>query len=210
MLTLLKNLKYLLGANTANNPANTSRVAANEDGSVLERMEQVQEAVNNGTGTALGTNRSLVDELLGASLNYNRTKSGVISIGWTATAWKTAAVHKILDVTGVVRIRLAIYTGVNMSPAAATIKFGTSTRDLIAATTVTGLDAGEFFISSTLASNVKTLLGSNLIDIITSEDVGFTVANTTMTSGTMSVYYWWEPLSSTGDVDAASGGTFGS
>jgi hypothetical protein len=75
---------------------------------------------------------------------------------------------------------------------------------------VTGLDAGEFFISKTLASNVKTLLGSNLIDIITSEDVGFTVANTTMTSGTMSVYYWWEPLSSTGDVDAASGGTFGS
>lgn len=210
MMRLIRQIAEFLGVNTANNNISTSVVAANENGSVLERLEQIQEAVNKGTGSALGSNRSIVDEVLGESMNYGRTKSGVIAIGWTATAYKTAAVHKILDVTGVVRVRLAMRCTANMSPAAALIKFGTPTRDLIANTTATGLDLGEFFITSTLSGNVKTLLKSNIFDIITSEDIGFTVSGTTMTSGTMDVFYWWEPLSSTGAVALASGGTFGS
>lgn len=53
----------LIGVNDADNAADTSSVAANEDGSVLERLEQIQEAVNKGTGTAVPANTSLYDLL---------------------------------------------------------------------------------------------------------------------------------------------------
>jgi hypothetical protein len=55
-----------IGVDDNNNAFASTSVAANQDGSVLERLEQVQEAVNNGTGTAIGTNKSLVD-LLGTT-----------------------------------------------------------------------------------------------------------------------------------------------
>ena len=38
-------------------------VGANEDGSVLERLEQIQEAVNVGTGTSMAANKSIADAL---------------------------------------------------------------------------------------------------------------------------------------------------
>jgi hypothetical protein len=52
-----------IGTDDNDNSAATTNVAANEDGSVLERLEQIQEAVNKGTGTALASNKSLVDAL---------------------------------------------------------------------------------------------------------------------------------------------------
>lgn len=52
-----------IGVDDSNNVAATTNVAANEDGSILERLEQIQEAVNIGTGTSLGANKSLVDAL---------------------------------------------------------------------------------------------------------------------------------------------------
>ncbi len=52
-----------LGENNSNNQYDSSNVAANENGSILERLEQLQEAVNKGTGTALPSNKSLVDAI---------------------------------------------------------------------------------------------------------------------------------------------------
>lgn len=52
-----------IGEDSSNNTAATTNVAANEDGSVLERLEQLQEAVNRGTGTSIAANKSLVDAL---------------------------------------------------------------------------------------------------------------------------------------------------
>jgi len=57
------NTGQAVGTNDANNAFSSALVAANEDGSILERLEQVQEAVNKGTGTALAANKSLVDAL---------------------------------------------------------------------------------------------------------------------------------------------------
>jgi len=50
-----------IGVNNADNAYNSDTIAANEDGSVLERLEQIQEGVNKGTGTALPANKSLYD-----------------------------------------------------------------------------------------------------------------------------------------------------
>jgi len=52
-----------LGANDTNNVFDSSTVVANEDGSVIERLEQIQEAVNKGVGTPIGAAKSLVDAL---------------------------------------------------------------------------------------------------------------------------------------------------
>jgi hypothetical protein len=51
----------LIGANNNNNGAVTSLVVANEDGSALERLEQLQEAINKGTGSSLPANTSVYD-----------------------------------------------------------------------------------------------------------------------------------------------------
>lgn len=55
-----------IGVDDSDNAVATTNVAANQDGSILERLEQVQEAINNGTGTSIGTNKSVVD-LLGTT-----------------------------------------------------------------------------------------------------------------------------------------------
>lgn len=59
-------VESLIGADNADNAVATTNVVANQDGSVLERLEQIQEVTNNGTGTAIGTNKSVVD-LLGTT-----------------------------------------------------------------------------------------------------------------------------------------------
>ena len=51
----------LIGVNDADNAADTSTVAPNEDGSILERLEQIQEGVNIGSGANLPSNKSLFD-----------------------------------------------------------------------------------------------------------------------------------------------------
>ena len=52
-----------LGDNSANNAFDSTNVVANENGSVLERLEQIQEEVNIGTGTSIAANNSLVDAI---------------------------------------------------------------------------------------------------------------------------------------------------
>ncbi len=54
------------GRNDADNTIDTSTVAANEDGSILERLEHIQEALSKGTGTSVPANKSLYD-IIGAA-----------------------------------------------------------------------------------------------------------------------------------------------
>lgn len=215
MLPMIKRIKRYIGANNADNAAKTDLITANENGSVLERLEQLQESINKGTGTALGSNRSLVDDLLGCSLNYNRTNSGSFSASFSTTAHKTTGEHKILDVTGVVRIRIlpVCTASLTVNGTSGTISLGTnaSVTDLIAATTATVIDASEIWTSKTDANIAKQVLQSEAIDFISNaQDVGYNIGTSNLTGGAMTFYYWWEPLSSTGAVTVAAGGTWGS
>lgn len=53
----------LIGANNASNSVVTTSVVANEDGSILERLEMIQTATRKGTGTAVASNKSLADAI---------------------------------------------------------------------------------------------------------------------------------------------------
>jgi hypothetical protein len=79
-----------IGADNANNAFASTSVAANEDGSVLERLEQIQEAVNNGTGTSLTTNKSILD-VIGASYTGAAGLSLQAALGTTGTATTDSA-----------------------------------------------------------------------------------------------------------------------
>lgn len=69
-----------IGVNSANNAFVSSAVVANEDGSALERLEQIQEAVNIGSGTSLGANKSLVDALGTTGLAITDSAVSVIGV----------------------------------------------------------------------------------------------------------------------------------
>lgn len=51
----------IIGDNNTDNAYSSSSVVTNEDGSVLERLEQLQEAINRGTGSSVPANKSLYD-----------------------------------------------------------------------------------------------------------------------------------------------------
>lgn len=53
----------IIGRDDADNAIATTNIVANEDGSILERAEQLQKAINNGSGTAIAANKSVVDAL---------------------------------------------------------------------------------------------------------------------------------------------------
>lgn len=197
-----------IGADNANNAFASTSIAANEDGSVLERLEQVQEAVNKGSGTALGTNRSIIDEIKGSALNYNGTNYLAVVATFATSTWNSSASHEIVTVTGVVRVRVLAQV-VNDVTGGGTIKLGTSVTDWIAATTQTALDAGEIWTSSTIASNIfcPTFSGAVIDRIVSTHDIGYTNATSGTNSGQITFHIWWEPLSSTGAIAAGAGGT---
>jgi hypothetical protein len=53
----------IIGSNTATTAFASTNVVADEDGNVLERLEQIQEAINIGSGTSLAANKSIVDAI---------------------------------------------------------------------------------------------------------------------------------------------------
>lgn len=57
------NVLGAIGPDNANNAFASTNIVANEDGSVMERLEQLQKAVNKGAGTAIGAAKSLVDAI---------------------------------------------------------------------------------------------------------------------------------------------------
>lgn len=107
----------------------------------------------------------------------------------------------LFTVTGVVAVRVfAVCSSDLTSGGSATIEVGIAgnTAALIAQTTATGIDTGEFWIDTGPATIEllpnPSLCKSNIIQ---------TIGTTTITGGTLSYYCIWVPISSDGDVVAA-------
>lgn len=199
-----------IGTDSADNDAATTNVAANEDGSLLERLEKVQEATNKGTGTALGANRSLVDELAGAALNYGRNGYFAVTADLESETWNTATAHEIATVTGLVRLRILVEcteTGDDTSGNTATAALGDEeTADaLIAATEVDDLLTGELWFDATPTEKAKAFSTAMLDYISNGLDIGYTIAGEAATDGILVFHVWWEALNATGAVAAGDG-----
>ena len=93
IVLILSESMVAVGRDDADNTMATTNVAANENGSILERLEQVQEAVNIGTGSALPANTSLADFVgkgTGTQLAANESLVGIL-YGAGITTWPAAA-----------------------------------------------------------------------------------------------------------------------
>src|SRR5690606_22675545 len=79
-------------------------------------------------GEQLEAGRSIIDEIIGAEMAYNRANYLAVTADLTSATWNTAATHEILTVTGAVRVRiLPICTGSVTSSGAITLTLGTET-----------------------------------------------------------------------------------
>jgi len=131
----------------------------------------------------------------------------------TSATWNSSAAggHEIATVTGLVRVRIIPEITSNIgSGGAAVISLGTETTKnaFIAATTATGLDANELWWSSTDADNVKFIDPTTIPDfIVNGDDIGYLIATTSTTAGSITFHIWWEPLESGASVVAGAGGT---
>jgi hypothetical protein len=185
----------ILGTNSTNNSYSSSSVVANNDGSMIERLEAISAMC------------------AADSLSKNCPNFLSVTVDFASTTWNTAASHEVFTVTGTVRVRLVVVCTENMADAdnSGTMILGVagSTSAFIGATTTTEIDANDFWCDTSPAETICAATSSVVLDriIYNGADIGYTIANTAATNGTMIFYCWWEPLSSDGAVVAGAGGT---
>jgi len=135
-----------------------------------------------------------------------------VTADFTTSTWASAAAHEILAVSGMNRIIIIpeVVGSVGDADDSGTIILGTAddTDAFIGATTCTQLDAGDIWLSTTGASNISNLAKGSVIDqIVIDADIGYTIANTATTAGSIKFHCWWLPLEDAASVTAGAGGT---
>lgn len=182
----------ILGANNSNNAYSSSSVAANADGSILERLEQLAQS--------------------GQALNKNAPNFIQVTADMASTTWNTVATHEILTVTGTVRVRMIIECTENIADADNTgmIQLGVAgaTDAFIGATTGTAIDANDLWYDTTPTTTYDTTSTCLIDKVVTGGvDIGYEISTTDFTNGELKFYVWYEPISSTGAVTAGTGST---
>jgi len=107
----------------------------------------------------------------------------------------------LFTVTGTVAVRLFAYcSGDLTSGGAATLEVGIAgnTAALLAQTTATGIDSGEFWVDTGPAT-IEALPAIQLV----AANIIQTIGTTTVTGGTLTYYCLWTPISTDGNVVAA-------
>jgi hypothetical protein len=181
----------ILGANNANNAYVSTSVTANANGSIIERLEAMARDSQ--------------------SLSKNNPNFIQVTADMGTTTWNTVATHEILTVTGTVRVRMLIECTESIADADNTgmIQLGVAgaTNAFIAATTGTAIDANDLWYDTTPTTTYDTTSTCLLDKVVTGGvDIGYEIATTDFTNGTLVFYCWWEPISSDGAVVAGTGG----
>ncbi len=123
------------------------------------------------------------------------------AITYAASTTGATGATTLFTVTGKVALRVfALCSSDLTSGGGATIEVGIAgnTAALIAQTTATGIDSGEWWID-TAAASIEALPGQFLV----AGDVTQTIGTTTITGGVLTYYCAWNPISEDGNVVAA-------
>ena len=206
--TIADSAANLIGADDSDNGAATTNVAANEDGSVLERLEQLQEAVNKGTGTALASNKSLVDALGTDGTTVSDTAAGLagmIGVNDSDNAFSSSSVVANVDGSVLERLEALMDPLAGYNPRlgfgvtkVSNLADGTGTDDLFTVT-------GRVLITS-LTGEVTTVVGGaatlKIRDITNSVDL---CAATTIDSDAVGTMYALTSISA--NILNGTGGT---
>lgn len=139
-----------------------------------------------------------------------------VTANMTQAAWNTAAKHEVFTVTGAVRLRLWAICAGTLTDAAdgAVIQFGHEgdTAAFIAATDAAGkngqtLTAGQLWYDAS-PDSLPATFATAVLDLVlpNGQDVGYEITGAALTGGSIVFHCVWEPLNSTGNVVAATGG----
>ena len=189
----------LLGVDSANNAAATTSVVANQDGSVLERLEAISQA-------ALPT--------------FNTNNYFTVVADMTSATWNTVAAHEIATVTGACRVHILIETTATVITAGTngTMEFGFAgnTASIFAGTALDAAVTNDVWtavygaVATTVVggADAKSALTSAIFDVVVvgGVDIGYTIAVSAGTTGDLTFHVWWTPLDATGAVVAGGGG----
>jgi hypothetical protein len=190
-------------SDNANNAFASTSVAANKDGSVLERLEDITQELSGSTGiatypaAAAAANNVSIAEVLRyvqdmvatTSLNRNATNYLVVQGTMSSATWNTVASHEILTVTGLCRI--VIVPEIN----------GTLTSAGGAATLVLGDE------TTTDTRTVAKRSVYEALDFLSAgKDIGYTIGTEALTGGEINFHVWWQPLQAASSVVAGAGG----
>lgn len=157
-------------------------------------------------GTALGTqlpaSKSLYDMVRQYGEGYLVSKAYADLTGYDTAAAFTVTGDVMVRVVGVVGA-----VGITSTSGTTTLALGTteSTGGIIAASTVNGtqFDATDVWVDSSPANDVEVMASAAWNIIGGGADIVLTRSADDLTAGSLTLYCWWTPLSSNGDVVAA-------
>jgi hypothetical protein len=161
-----------------------------------------------------------VYQLENDTINSNTINVDEIAVGGGGLVTKThdfatdghiSGTYDLFTITGTVRMKILPVVETDLAGggganAQVTLGFSGATTVLIGQTSATGLDAGEIWSSSTLASNLRYLAVSGLKDFIATgpaSPVQLVVTSTSTSTGKITFYCWWEPITEDAEVAAA-------
>jgi len=125
--------------------------------------------------------------------------------------WDEVAFNRIVTVGTQCRVRILAQV---LSPClgaagSATIALGTTaaTTSLIGATLGSSLDTDEFWCSSDSLYNIKIAYPSTYIELVTADNIGYTIGTEAFTNGQIIFDVWWEPepINTGGTASAGAG-----
>ena len=154
------------------------------------------------------------------TINSNTINVNEINVGGGGLVEKThdfsvvgkhiSGSFSLFTITGDVRIKLLAICETSLAGGGAgnqvTLGFNGALTNLIGQTTGTGIDAGEIWTTSTIASNlaVNTLALAVFDRIVAGYTaIKLAIVSASTSTGKINFYCWWEPLSSGSAVAAA-------
>ena len=132
-------------------------------------------------------NSNLLDNKLSTSITFAAATTGSVDS------------HTIATVTGVVALSIFGVCSTNVA-GSGTIEVGTAldTDGLIAQTTGTDIDVGDIWHDASPDSSIE--LTSVITQNIVSQDIAYKIETDTLTSGKVTFYILWSPISDDGNV----------
>lgn len=130
-----------------------------------------------------------------------------LTVDFSSATWNTVATHELFTVTGTVYVRMIPVCSADLTGASGTISLGVegATTAFVAATTGTGIDSGEIWLSSTPATNYA---GTAIINsVVSGADIGYAITGQALTAGTITFHLWWDAVSDGAYVQQGAGGT---
>ena len=187
---VLRHVAEAVGEDTADNAFASTNVAANVDGSLLERNEYLLTTGYEG-------------------------QSVVVNADFTSATWNTVATHEVFTVTGLVRLKIIAECTGSLTGATATIQLGYegATTVYITATTGTDLVTNELWFDATpteFEGKASDSAGGGtlaMFDRVVNEvDIGYEILTAALTGGNLRFHCWWRPLEVGATVVSGAGG----